>query len=327
MNNKKIWTQSMFRFDYSQLSALAAVVDEGSYARAAKALSVTQPAISNRIKALEENLKMEVVTRSRPRVLTEAGRTLYYHFSKIQALESDTLVKLSELAGSRIPTTQVRIAADEFAMSGWMHKAVGRAKSALEVTVDLIPSTGNHDGLLKSGQAHGALSLEEHCPVGFQPLELGIFRCKAVASREFINKHLDGEITPEALLRTPAISLDREGKTLRDWASAYTEQGQLPEAPQHVPFLSSFMGLCMEGSGWAIVPEHLLEQATYKEGLVDLMPENTLEMPVYWIFPQARLTMMRALTNILEVEAAQVLDLDKTLAERCNDTNVIRLIG
>ena len=42
--------------DYASLSAVAAVVREGSFERAARALNVTTSAVSQRIKHLEERL-------------------------------------------------------------------------------------------------------------------------------------------------------------------------------------------------------------------------------------------------------------------------------
>ena len=47
--------------DYSALSALAAVVREGSFERAALALHVTPSAVSQRIRSLEERMGCALV--------------------------------------------------------------------------------------------------------------------------------------------------------------------------------------------------------------------------------------------------------------------------
>lgn len=52
--------------DYAALSALAAVVREGSFEAAAAALSITPSAVSQRIKGLEERLGAVLVVRSSP---------------------------------------------------------------------------------------------------------------------------------------------------------------------------------------------------------------------------------------------------------------------
>ncbi len=52
--------------DYAALSALAAVVREGSFERAARALHVTPSAISQRIRLLEERVGCALVIRDQP---------------------------------------------------------------------------------------------------------------------------------------------------------------------------------------------------------------------------------------------------------------------
>jgi len=53
-------------FDVDQLSALAAVVHEGSFDAAAQRLHVTPSAVSQRIKALEQQVGRVLVLRTRP---------------------------------------------------------------------------------------------------------------------------------------------------------------------------------------------------------------------------------------------------------------------
>ena len=63
-----------------QMRVLAAVVEHGSFAAAAQALALTQPAVSAQIRHLRILAGAPVFTRDgRGVVLTEAGRTLYRH--------------------------------------------------------------------------------------------------------------------------------------------------------------------------------------------------------------------------------------------------------
>ena len=63
-----------------QLEAFLAVVREGSFSAAAKALFRTQPAISQTIKKLEDEIGRPLFDRSSRRgVLTDAGRVLADH--------------------------------------------------------------------------------------------------------------------------------------------------------------------------------------------------------------------------------------------------------
>ena len=60
--------------DYAGLSAIAAVVREGSFERAARALNVTPSAISQRVKGLEERLGSVLIVRGQPCTATATGR-------------------------------------------------------------------------------------------------------------------------------------------------------------------------------------------------------------------------------------------------------------
>jgi hypothetical protein len=66
-------------FDYSSLAAVATVVQEGSFERAARALNVTPSAISQRIKLLEERLGAVLIARGQPCTATDTGRLLCRH--------------------------------------------------------------------------------------------------------------------------------------------------------------------------------------------------------------------------------------------------------
>ena len=75
--------------DYSALSALSAVIREGSFERAARALNVTPSAISQRIRLLEERIGCALVVRDQPCRATETGRRLCQHVDRVRLLEQD----------------------------------------------------------------------------------------------------------------------------------------------------------------------------------------------------------------------------------------------
>lgn len=75
--------------DYPSLFALAAVVKEGSFERAARALHVTPSAVSQRIRLLEERLGCALVVRGQPCEATEAGRRLCQHVDRVSLLEHE----------------------------------------------------------------------------------------------------------------------------------------------------------------------------------------------------------------------------------------------
>src|SRR5690606_26092294 len=75
--------------DYAGLEALAAVVREGSFERAARKLHITASAVSQRIKLLEERVGQVLVLRGQPCTGTEAGRRLCLHVEQVALLENE----------------------------------------------------------------------------------------------------------------------------------------------------------------------------------------------------------------------------------------------
>ena len=75
------------QFEYPLLEALAAVVREGTFEAAARSLNITQSAVSQRIRLLEERSGAILIARGRPCVATEYGQQLYRHVEQVQLLE------------------------------------------------------------------------------------------------------------------------------------------------------------------------------------------------------------------------------------------------
>jgi DNA-binding transcriptional LysR family regulator len=85
------------------LRALVAVVDNGGFSRAAQALHVTQPTVSQQIQRLESVVQSPLLERTnRPLRLTSAGRELVAHARRVLLLNSEVLGVLSALRGQEV---------------------------------------------------------------------------------------------------------------------------------------------------------------------------------------------------------------------------------
>jgi DNA-binding transcriptional LysR family regulator len=83
--------------DTRQLAAFCAVVERKSFSEAAERLGVTQPAVSQQIRSLEDRVGQQLLDRSGRRVEpTEAGNRLYRSAQRLLALERQLL---EEVAG------------------------------------------------------------------------------------------------------------------------------------------------------------------------------------------------------------------------------------
>jgi DNA-binding transcriptional LysR family regulator len=83
--------------DTRQLAAFCEVVERRSFSEAASRLGVTQPAVSQQVRALEQRLGTQLLDRSGRRVEpTEAGLRLYRGAQRMLALEEQLLDELAE---------------------------------------------------------------------------------------------------------------------------------------------------------------------------------------------------------------------------------------
>ena len=100
----------MRTFDADALECLAAIVEEGGFERAAVRLSVTQSAVSQRLRSLEAQVGTVLLVRSRPLRPTTAGRLLIKHAVQMRLLRSDLEQDLHDLTpGSNAQREEDRI--------------------------------------------------------------------------------------------------------------------------------------------------------------------------------------------------------------------------
>lgn len=98
--------------DLAQLEAFVTVVREGSFSKAAGVLFRTQPAVSQIIKRLEDEIGQPLFDRSSRRgMLTDAGRILYDHAERLLNFRTQALAALDDVRHLR--SGQLVITANE----------------------------------------------------------------------------------------------------------------------------------------------------------------------------------------------------------------------
>lgn len=74
--------------DMKELEAFVAVVDRGSFSRAAESLYLTQPTISAHVAALERKLSIKLLVRTTKEIYpSDAGNLLYDYAKEILRLQ------------------------------------------------------------------------------------------------------------------------------------------------------------------------------------------------------------------------------------------------
>lgn len=90
----------MANLESARLAVFRAVAQQLSFRKAAEELYLTQPAVSLQIKALEEDLGVQLFDRTGPRVaLTAAGKLLLGYAERVHAMLSEAEQKIAALGG------------------------------------------------------------------------------------------------------------------------------------------------------------------------------------------------------------------------------------
>lgn len=106
-------------FDWNQVRAFLATVEEGSFSAAARALKTTQPTVGRQVAELESALGVLLVTRNaRGPLLTEAGRDLFDH---VRAMgDAATLISMAAAGLSQDVSGEVAITASDLVAVGML---------------------------------------------------------------------------------------------------------------------------------------------------------------------------------------------------------------
>jgi len=280
--------------DPAQLAALAAVHRRGSFDLAAAELHVTQSAVSQRLKALEEVTGALLIRRGQPCAATAAGLRLIRHFDEITLLEQ-TL----DLAPSGPATLRIAVNADSLAT--FVIPALAATEGFLYDLV--IDDQEVSQDWLKRGEVAGAITSHSGPLQGCDTLPLGKLRYRATASLAYATRWFAQGVTRDALSRAPALRFNDKDKLQELWARDLTG---VPTLPSHrLASSHGFVDACVSGLGWGMNPEGLVTAHLAEGTLIDLAPDHPLEVPLYWQFQRLTARATAPLTAALK-RAAQV---------------------
>ncbi|MFD5213156.1 LysR family transcriptional regulator ArgP [Microbacterium sp. NPDC058345] len=290
------------RIDAQLAATVAAVIDEGSFDAAARRLHITPSAVSQRIKAVEQQLGRVVVVRSRPVRATEAGEALVRLARQVQLLEHDAVAAfgLGDAEGSA-PRVRVPLAVNADSMATWFLAPIARVAGRHPIDVDLHRDDQNYTArLLESGEVMAAVT-SEAAPVGGSAVTaLGVLEYRPMATSDYIARWLPDGITHDALRAAPFVDFDRRDTLQHDWLRG---RGVDPwSVPRHyVPASFDYSRAVRLGLGWGMIPS---PQAT--DDLVDLGGPPT-RVPLYWQQWNLRSPLLDAIAAEVAAEARQVL--------------------
>lgn len=267
-------------FDYKLLAALAAVVEQAGFERAAQVLGLSQSAVSQRVKLLEARVGQPVLVRVTPPVPTDVGRRLLNHVQQVRLLERDLQGQVPALDEQGLPE-RLRIALNADSLATWWAQALGDFCASHRVLLDLVVEDQDV-GLkrMRAGEVAACVCAAERPVAGARSLLLGSMRYRALASPAFIARHFPHGVEAQQLARVPAIVFGPDDLLQHRYLSELGVQGGF--AHHLCPSSEGFVRLACAGFGWGLVPELQVEQELASGALVEILPERPLDVPLYW---------------------------------------------
>ena len=301
----------MRTFDSDALECLATIVEEGGFERAAVRLSVTQSAVSQRLRALEAQVGTVLLVRTRPLRPTAAGRLLIKHAMQMRLLRADLESDLQDLApDSDAPREEDRIsiAINADSIATWALPALGPLVSdglPLEIITDDQDFT---HGWLREGQVLGCVTTLKEALRGCKVSPLGAMHYVAVASAAYAREHCPQGLTPHNFRQIPFIAFNRKDDLQAEFVGRACGLRQVHLSQRFVPSSEGQVRAVLAGWGASVVPELQVRRLLAQGDLVNLAPRSTLPVKLYWHCWNLPSAAIDRLTAALAAAAAQALD-------------------
>jgi len=270
--------------DVRQLSYVVAVADEGSFTRAAEALHITQPSLSQAVRALEAELGATLFERrSRPVRLTAAGEALVdparRALREVQtaraAVEAVRGLHAGHLDLVALPTLSIDPVAGLVGRFRAAHPGVAVRLHEPEVVDDVAV-------LVRSGECElGACDLPLTDPIGLVSIELpsqGYSVVLPPTRTSGSSPHPSTRtrrVTLDQLAELPLVTTPPGTSSRLALDQALATVGRRPNVAVETDLRESVVPLVLAGAGAAFVPDGLADSARRRGA-----PTHPLDPPV-----------------------------------------------
>lgn len=290
----------MTTLNLGYLATFRLVIQRGSFSAAADVLGISQPAVSQQIRQLEQFLQTRLVERTgRGLKATTAGQALLVHGERVEQTVEDAICAVS---------------AFNHDVSGTLTLGTG-ATACIHLLPPLLQQLRRDYPLLRVGVTTGN-TLDIVRAVEENRLDMGLVTLPAsgraldvtpVLDEEFVfiasweQREMFAALTPEMLHAQPLIAFE-SGSGTRALIDGWFDASGLALAPaMQLGSIEAIKRMVRAGLGYSIVPRMAVEQVADREGLD-----------------------IRSLTPVLQRQLAVVMRQDKILSKGI--VGIIRLL-
>lgn len=301
----------MSTFDPDALECLAAIVEEGGFERAAQRLSITQSAVSQRLRALEAQVGTVLIVRSRPLKPTPAGQLMIKHAKMMRLLRADLEKDLKELAPSSAATARgeerISVAINADSIATWALPALdGLAREGLPIEIITDDQEFTHEWL-REGQVLGCVTSLGQALRGCRMEPLGVMDYVLIAQPGFAREHCPRGLNTQNFHRLPFIAFNRKDHLQHAFVSEAFGLQRVLLKQRFVPSSEGQVRAVLAGWGVSVVPWLLVRDLIERGELVDVAPRHRLGVALHWHCWNLSSDVLDALSTALRAAAAHSL--------------------
>ena len=295
------------KIDARQVSALVAVIEEQSFDRAAMRLNLTQSAVSQRIKQLENLLGHALLVRTNPPQPTAMGTKLLTYYQQVSILESELLQQLGWLEdGEQQYKLAIGVNADS--LSTWFFDAVQEFVEKHDLLLDLkVDDQDQTYHMLKNGDVVGCISTLDSAMPGCHIELLGDMTYYCVCSPDFEKRFFEKGANKQAFLKAPAVQFNHKDLLQADYLQRYWGIQPFEYLYHQVPASEPYLDYMVRGMAWGMAPPIQCQQLLDSGELVELTPDKVISVKLYWHVWNLKSSLVRELTQVLRIKAKKLL--------------------
>lgn len=264
--------------EYRNIEALYMILKEQSFELAAKNLFITQSAVSQRIRALEDHYGEPVLIRTLPYRPTKLGRQLIAHYRKVSKLEEELK---RDLGAASIPRS-IAIAMNRDSLETWFFEML-EDRAFQDISFEIIAEdqelTIHH---LKNGSVSACLSTAEKPILGCQASYVGDMEYILAASPSFVEQYFKDKNPKKCLLNAPALKFDMQDNLHQRYLEKYFGLQGADVKYSIIPSVKGFKKMALLGYGCGLIPRIDIIDELKDKRLVQLYPEKTWKIALYW---------------------------------------------
>jgi LysR family transcriptional regulator (chromosome initiation inhibitor) len=292
--------------DYKLIQALAMVIQAGGFDRAAAALNLTQSAVSQRVRLLEDQIGQILLARTTPPRPTAVGKRLIKHYHQVAQLEVELAEAADFVGSSGYRSLAIGINADSLAT--WFMTAVAHSLQGLPLVLDVrVDDQDETHRMLRDGDVAGCISTRSTPVQGCRMTALGRMAYRLYATPDFARRHFPNGITTAAVDETPALIYNRKDRLLHRFLEAEL-MVTTDRFPRHyLPSSEKFVDWIMAGLAYGLLPELQALPFARQGLLIDLRPGAMVDVALYWHCWQVATKSLDVLTRALVEGGRQTL--------------------